>query len=142
METLHLPVRETDSTKEVLVIYDTGCGTTLGENLQAFDTMEGKNDYTEVELASLNGTDRSRKKICKIIFPLQKGKKSCALEIICPSGPLPQPQGQSHKTFSKLRKYWKRGLRFVGDVTFKEQDSRPRILLGIDAMHLMPTDVT
>ena len=65
LEKVKAMIPNTDKTTPVLVLFDGGCGTTVGnhlEELDGFETQQTKN----IILSSLNGVDRAPKRVCEV----------------------------------------------------------------------------
>ena len=91
-------------------------------------------------LSSLNGEDKSQKRICKLNVH-QQTWNSCSFDIICPQDKIPTPYPQSMKTFqdersNRNRKYW------VDDITEEDLNTLPIILLGLSDIKLFPIPTT
>ena len=65
LEKVKAMVPNTDKTTPVLVLFDGGSGTTVGnhlEDLDGFETQQTKN----IKMSSLNGVVRTKKRVCKV----------------------------------------------------------------------------
>ena len=51
-------IKETKETKEIILIYDSGSGRTVGNNIESLDQLKVQ-QFTDLVLSSLNGIDRS-----------------------------------------------------------------------------------
>ena len=90
-------IPKTDKTTPVLVLFDGGSGTTLGnhlEKLDGFETQQTKN----IILSSLNGVDRAQKRVCKVTL-VDKDDEKIPLEVVVPSEFIPKPAAQSIEDF-------------------------------------------
>ena len=64
MEKVKAIVPNTDKTTPVLVLFDGGSGTTVGNHLKELDRFETQ-QRKNIVLSSLNGVDRAKKRVCK-----------------------------------------------------------------------------
>ena len=99
MEKTNALIPNTDQTTPVLVLFDCGSGKTVGNQLESLDENEGMKT-TDITLSSLNGIDRSQKRVCKITLVSDKGEKF-PLEVIIPKEEIPKPAPQNMRCFSK-----------------------------------------
>merc|ERR1712240_877880 len=72
----------TVGTKEIILIYDSGSGTSVGKKKESLDHLEIPK-FTDLVLSSLNGYDKTRKRVCEISVH-QKTSNSCSFDVICP----------------------------------------------------------
>merc|ERR1711895_168528 len=87
---VNLPLSEAkNNPTEIIIVYDSGSGRTVGNHIQYLDQSKVQR-FTNLILSSLNGIDKSQKRVCEISI-LQNSKGSCSLEVICPRDNIPQP---------------------------------------------------
>ena len=122
-------------TTEVVLIYDLGSGRTVGNNIEKLDRLEIPK-FTDLVLSSLNGIDKSRKRVCEINVNKQYG--TCSFEVICPQDKIPTPYPQSMSTFFKVRSNKYKNF-WVNDITEQDLNTLPIILLGLSDIKLFPT---
>ena len=89
----------TVGTKEIILIYDSGSGRTVGNKIESLDHLQIPK-FTDLVLSSLNGIDKSRKRVCEINVH-QQTWDSCSFDVICPQDKIPTPYPQSMKTFKR-----------------------------------------
>ena len=142
IETVELPMRNPEYKLKVTILYDTGCGSTLGQCIEPLDVTEGRPEYTKIGLKSLGGIDDTDKRIYKIRIPIKGRVRPYELDLICPNATLPRAKMHSHKVFTKLRRFWPSNFRFVDDTDSSDDQETPCILLGVNALDIFPTDVT
>ena len=114
-------------TKEIILIYDSGSGRSVGNKIESLDHITVPK-FTDLVLSSLNGDDQSQKRVCEINVH-QQTWDSCSFDVICPQDKIPTPYPQSMRTFQDVRsnrykKYW------VDDITEEDLNTLPIILLG------------
>ena len=87
---VNLPVNGAkDQPTKIIVVCDLGSGRSVGNNIECLD--QGKTQQiTNLILKSLNGVDKSQKRICEISI-FKNSFKSCSLEVICPRDNIPRP---------------------------------------------------
>ena len=122
-------------TKEIILIYDSGSGTSIGNKIESLDHLKVPK-FTDLVLSSLNGYDKTKKRVCEINVR-QKNWESCSFDVICPQDKIPTPQPQSMNTFCKVRSnryknYW------VNDITEYDLNTLPVILLGLSDIKFFP----
>ena len=102
----------TGGTKEIILIYDSGSGRTVGNKIESLDHLKVPK-FTDLVLSSLNGIDKSRKRVCEINVH-QQTWDSCSFDVICPRDMIPTPFPQSMKTFQNIcsNKYKILGVRY------------------------------
>ena len=130
MEKIKAKVPNSDKTTPVLVLFDGGSGTTVGnhlEDLDEFETQQTRN----IVLSSLNGVDRAQKRVCQITL-IGENDKEIPLNVVIPSELIPKPSAQSMEEFrqdqSKRNKY----VKWVDPITKDDIDNLPLILLGLN----------
>ena len=69
------------------------------EHLDGFDTTQ----TADIILSSLNGIDRSQKRVCKITILVESGEEFPLLVII-PSDSIPKPPPKSIECFKKSKR--------------------------------------
>ena len=79
----------TVGTKEIILIYDSGSGRMVGNKIESLDHLKVPK-FTDLVLSSLNGIDKSRKRVCEINVH-QKTWDSCSFDMICPQDKIPTP---------------------------------------------------
>ena len=99
LEKANALILNTNETTRVLVLFECGSGKTVGNQLESLDENESMKT-TDITLSSLNGIDRSQKRVCKITLVSDHGEKF-PLEVIIPKEEIPKPTHQSMKCFSK-----------------------------------------
>ena len=68
---VNLPINgTTNHPKEIILVYDSGSGRTVGNNIESLDQFKVQ-QFTNLVLSSLNGIDKSQKRVCEISI-LQK----------------------------------------------------------------------
>jgi len=80
LEKVKAKVPNSEKTTPVLILFDGGSGTTVGnhlEDLDEFETQQTRN----IVLSSLNGVDRAQKRVCQITLIGEKGVVSLILPI-------------------------------------------------------------
>ena len=103
LEKVKAMIPNSDKTTPVLVLFDGGSGTTVGnhlEELDGFETQRTKN----IILSSLNGVDRSQKRVCQVTLVIKDDEK-IPLEVVVPSELIPKPAAQSMEDFQKQQKH-------------------------------------
>ena len=83
LEKIKAKIPNSDKTTPVLVLFDGGSGTTVGnhlEDLDEYETQQTKN----IILSSLNGVDRSQKRVCQVTL-IGQGDKKIPLNVVIPS---------------------------------------------------------
>ena len=125
----------TVGTKEIVLIYDSGSGRTVGNKIESLDHLEIPK-FTDLVLSSLNGIDKSRKRVCEISVNKQYG--TCSFDVICPQDKIPTPYPQSMSTFFKVRSNRYKSF-WVNDITEQDLNTLPIILLGLSDIKLFPT---
>ena len=84
-------------------MFDGGSGTTVGnhlEGLDGFETQQTKN----IILSSLNGVDRTQKRVCKVTL-VDNNDDKIPLEVVVPSELIPKPGAQSMEDFQWHQRY-------------------------------------
>merc|ERR1712215_32473 len=66
----------TVGTKEIILIYDSGSGRTVGNKIESLDHLEIPK-FTDLVLSSLNGIDKTQKRVCEISLH-QQNWNSCS----------------------------------------------------------------
>ena len=85
---VNLPINgTTNHPKEIILVYDSGSGRTVGNNIESLDQFKVQ-QFTNLVLSSLNGIDKSQKKVCESSV-LQNTLDSCSLGVICPRDNIP-----------------------------------------------------
>ena len=127
---VNLPINGTkDHPTEIIIVYDSGSGRTVGNNIEYLD--QGKvQQFTNLILSSLNGIDKSQKRVCEISI-LQNSLESCSLEVICPRDSIPKPSLQSMSVFREMQYHYRYKETWVSDITKKDLDNLPIVLLGL-----------
>ena len=125
----------TKETKEIILVYDSGSGQTVGNDIESLDQFKVQK-FTNLVLSSLNGIDKSQKRVCEISI-LQNSLDSCSLEVICPQDNIPKPFPQSMSLFTKehtnrYKQSW------VSDITEKDLNNLPIVLLGLSDIRNFP----
>ena len=87
----------TVGTKEIILIYDSGSRRTVGNKIESLDHLKVPK-FTDLVLSSLNGIDKSQKRVCEINV-YQQTWDSCSFDVICPQDMILTPFPQSMKTF-------------------------------------------
>ena len=87
-------------------------------------------------MSSLNGIDRSRKRVCEINIHKQAWS-SCSFDVICPQDKIPTPYPQSMKTFFEVRSNRYKNF-WVPDIMEHNLNTLPIILLGLSDIKLFP----
>ena len=103
LEKVRAKVPNSDKTTPVLVLFDGGSGTTVGnhlEDLDGYETQQTKN----IILSYLNGVDRAQKRVCKVTL-LGQDDEQIPLDIVVPSELIPKPGAQSMEDFQKTQKF-------------------------------------
>ena len=93
LEKANALIHHTDQTTPVLVLFDCGSGKTVGNQLESLDENESMKT-TDITLSSLNGIDKSQKRVCKITLVCNNGEKF-PLEVIIPKEEIPKPAPQN-----------------------------------------------
>ena len=130
LEKVKAKVPNSEKTTPVLILFDGGSGTTVGnhlEDLDEFETQQTRN----IVLSSLNGVDRAQKRVCQITL-IGENDKEIPLNVVIPSELIPKPSAQSMEEFrqdqSKRNKY----VKWVDPITKDDIDNLPLILLGLN----------
>ena len=89
LEKIKAKIPNSDKTTPVLVLFDGGSGTTVGNHLEELDGFETK-QTKNIILSSLNGVDRAQKRVCKVTL-LGQEDEEIPLEIVVPSELIPKP---------------------------------------------------
>ena len=103
LEKVKALILNTNKTTPVLILFDGGSGTTAGnrlEGLDGYETQQTKN----IILSSLNGVDRTQKRVCKVTL-VDTNDDKIPLEVVVPSELIPKPGAQSMEDFQKHLKY-------------------------------------
>ena len=137
---VNLPINgEKDHPIEIIIVYDSGSGRTVGNNIEYLD--QGKvQQFTNLILSSLNGIDKSQKRVCEISI-LQNSLESCSLEVICPRDNIPKPPPQSMSVFREKQRHHRYKETWVSDVTEKDLDNLPIVLLGLSDIKNFPIPI-
>ena len=123
-------------TKEIILIYDSGSGTSIGNKIESLDHLKVPK-FTDLVLSSLNGYDKTRKRVCDINVRQKDWESSCSFEVICPQDKIPTPQPQSMNTFCKVRSNKYKNF-WVNDITEYDLNTLPVILLGLSDIKFFP----
>ena len=103
LEKVRAKVPNSDKTTPVLVLFDGGSGTTVGNHLDKLDGYETQ-QIKNIILSSLNGVDRAQKIVCKVTL-LCKDDEQIPFDIVVPSELIPKPGAQSMEDFQKSQKF-------------------------------------
>ena len=105
------------------------------EELDGFETQKTKN----IILSSLNGVDRTPKRVCQVTL-VNKYDEKIPVEVVIPSELIPKPAAQSMEDFQKHQKH--RGKSNWVDYISKEDiDTLPLILMGLNYRNYFPQPV-
>ena len=74
LEKANALIPNANETTTVMVLLDCGSGKTVGNQLESLDENESMKT-TDITLSSLNGIDRSQKRVCKITLVSDLGEK-------------------------------------------------------------------
>merc|ERR1712101_14193 len=139
LEKIKAKVPNSDRTTPILVLFDGGSGTTVGnhlEDLDEYETQQTKN----IILSSLNGVDRSQKRVCQVTL-IGEDDKEIPLNVMTPSELIPKPGAQSMEEFKQGQN--QRGhIKWVDPITKDDIDNLPLILLGLNYRKYFPQPVT
>ena len=138
LEKIKAKIPNSDKTTPVLVLFDGGSGTTVGnhlEDLDEYETQQTKN----IILSSLNGVDRSQKRVCQVTL-IGEDDREIPLNVVIPSELIPKPGAQSMEEFQQDQKH-KGQIKWVDPITKDDIDNLPLILLGLNYRKYFPQQV-
>ena len=137
---VNLPINGTkDHPTEIIIVYDSGSGRTVGNNIEYLDQSKVQR-FTNLILSSLNGIDKSLKRVCEISI-LQNSLESCSLDIICPRDNIPKPPPQSMSVFKETQCHHRYKEKWISDITEEDLDNLPIILLGLSDIRNFPIPI-
>ena len=91
-------------------------------------------------LASLNGVDKSRKRVCELNI-YQNTPGSCSFQVIVPRDKIPQPQTQSMSMFKEKQPFNRYKETWVSDITEHDLKNLPLVLLGLTDIKHFPIPI-
>ena len=125
----------TKESKEIILLYDSSSGQMVSNDVDSLDQFK-EQQFTNLVLSSLNGTDKSQKRVCNININ-QNTMELCSLEVICPRDNIPKPFPQSMSLFSKARtNRYKQS--WVSDITEEDLNNLPIVLLRLSDIRHFP----
>ena len=137
---------KTNMIEKCLLLSDTGCGKTVGNGIEHLDHFP-QETKTNIILSSLNGTDTSTKRICRIHL-VGKDNQVLPMDVIVPRDNIPRPPVQSMRQFIKhepKKNSAKSSIKWIDDVTQEDIDTLPIILVGLNNIkyhpEMVPLDV-
>merc|ERR1711895_318327 len=110
LEKVNVLVPNSNETTPVIILFDCGSGKTVGHNIEHLYGFENPH-YTDIILSSLNGIDRTQKRVCELTIVGTSGKQF-PIEVIIPADFIPKPPIQNMDCFKsqmksqKGKKYW------------------------------------
>ena len=108
-------------------------------SVEEFDTFSDE-QTTNIVLSSLNGVDRSTKRICRIELMHDNSEQTTPIEVIIPTDRIPTPNAQSMRGFKLFQKS-KTYKKWIGDVTQEDLGTLPIILVGLNYLKLFPIPI-
>ena len=137
---VNLPLKEAkNNPTEIIIVYDSGSGRTVGNHIEYLDQSKEQR-FTNLILSSLNGIDKSQKRVCEISI-LSNTKKSCHLDVIVPRDNIPQPPPQSMSKFKSTDYRSSYNNRWILDITEEDLNSLPIVLLGLSDIRMFPCPI-
>ena len=138
LEKVKAKVPNSDKTTPVLVLFDGGSGTTVGNHLEELDEYETQ-QTKNIILSSLNGVDRAQKQVCKVTL-LDQNDEQIPLDIVVPSELIPKPGAQSMEEFHKTQRA-RAKTKWVEPISKEDIDNLPLILLGLNYRKHFPQQI-
>ena len=111
----------------------------MGNNIENLDQFKVQ-QFTNLILLSLNGIDKSQKRVCEISI-LQNSLESCSLEVICPWDNIPKPPPQSMSVFRETQRHHRYKETWIWDITEEDLDNLPIVLLGLSDIKNFPIPI-
>ena len=138
LEKVNVLVPNSNETTPVLILFDCGSGKTVGNNVEHLDGFENPH-YTDIVLSSLNGIDRTQKRVCELTIVGTSGEQF-PIEVIIPADLIPKPPIQNMDCFKKQmtkkgKKYW------IEQITENDINTLPLILLGLNYQKYFPQEI-
>ena len=108
----------------------------MGNQIEHLDGFENPHS-TDIILSSLNGIDRTQKRVCELTLVGASGAQF-PIEVIIPADSIPKPPQQSMDCFKKGMGQ-KGKSRWIEKITEEDINTLPLILLGLNYQILLPT---
>merc|ERR1711867_47621 len=105
------------------------------EDLDEYETQQKK----IIILSSLNGVDRSQKRVCQVTL-LGQDDEQIPLDIVVPSELIPKPGAQSMEEFHQTQR-GRAKTKWVDPITKDDIDNLPLILLGLNYRKHFPQPI-
>merc|ERR1712240_512543 len=99
LEKVNVLVPNSNETTPVIILFDCGSGKTVGNDIEHLDGFENPH-YTDIILSSLNGIDRTQKRVCELTIVGTSGEQF-PIEVIIPADLIPKPPIQNMDCFKK-----------------------------------------
>ena len=91
-------------------------------------------------LTSLNGIDKSEKRVCKLSI-FQNTPESCSFQVIVPHANIPKPPIQSMSAFKDKQPSNRYKETWVSDITEHDLNTLPIVLLGLTDIKHFPIPI-
>ena len=125
--------------KEIIVIYDSGSGRTVGNNIELLDQSKER-QFTNLIISSLNGIDTSRKRVCELNI-YQNIPGSCSFQVIVPRDKIPPLKPQSMSMFKEKLPCNRYKETWISDITEYDLKTLPLVLLGLTDIKHFPVPI-
>ena len=139
LEKVKAQIPNSNKTTRVLILFDCGSGKTVGNQIEHLDGFKNPHS-TDIILSSLNGIDRTQKRVCELTLVGASGELF-PIEVIVPADSIPKPSKQSMDCFKKGMN--KRGRsRWIERITEIVINTLPLILLGLNYQKYFPQEIS
>ena len=138
LEKVNALVPNSNETTPVIILFDCGSGKTVGNNIESLDGFENPHS-TDIVLSSLNGIDRTQKRVCEVTIVGAEGEQF-PIEVIIPADSIPKPPPQSMNGF-KRNMGQKGKTHWIENITEEDINTLPIILLGLNYQKYFPREI-